>query len=356
MFKCSINGVRVLFSKFFASSDVTAALEFVKGAEAKKVIFGDSPATKFKVELVKGLLEAGMEVRDYDHHYPEETKTERDQEIGSACDSVKNLLGDNAVIVTRATAPGCCQLLSGPVADQETVVIVDSDADGLLFAIKATGAPYGADEIDKDAAILDGPRAAQNRAAGLSELGDLLVKGMATLPPYDSDRPQVSEDAKAALFATFVSAAGGNTDAKTKLQGAVEAYEAGVAKAKELAGTAIEVTAGVFLVDTCSTKERYDLGTLAASLESRPGCRVTVVVKSLGPIAKAHGGAQYSLSVPKPLQKELSVQSLLPAGWDSAVEAGVICNSNFLLHVSKNVWETQVLPALREGRHLAGRA
>jgi hypothetical protein len=81
-------------------------------------------------------------------------------------------------------------------------------------------------------------------------------------------------------------------------------------------------------------------------MESRPGTKVTVQKKAQGPIAGKHGGVQISLAVAKAHQAAVNLQELLPSGFTSSPEAGIISNTTFLLHVSQEVWDSTVLPAL----------
>jgi hypothetical protein len=117
-----------------------------------------------------------------------------------------------------------------------------------------------------------------------------------------------------------------------------------VAKAQAIATTATEVAAGVWLVDVAG-QSGFHLATLSALLEAWPGCRVTVVRKNDGPIAKI-GGVQYSLARHS-ADKETDLKSLLPNGFVSSPETGTIGNVPFLIHVSEEVWWSQVLPSLQ---------
>lgn len=101
--------------------------------------------------------------------------------------------------------------------------------------MKALGSVY--DGLDADAAVLDGARSEQTTER-LTPVALLLVKGMATLPPFNPERPQVSEEAKGKLFAEFAAAATGDATALESLGRKVEAYEAGVKEAEVLAATA----------------------------------------------------------------------------------------------------------------------
>jgi hypothetical protein len=209
--------------------------------------------------------------------------------------------------------------------------------------MKAAGVWY--DGLDQDADVLDGPRAMQT-AERLTPFALLLTRAMAGLPPYDAARPQASVMAKAELFSSFVAVVQGDLEARARLERGVEAYEAGVAEAHRLLGTVTEPVAGVFFVDVTSPT-KFDLATLAAGMEGRPGCKVTVQRKAFGPVAAKCGGIQYSLAVPRPLQAAVNLQEFLAPGFVSAPEAGVISNTPFLLHCSEGVWQGVILPALQ---------
>ena len=227
--------------------------------------------------------------------------------------------------------------------------MADSDPDGLLGAMKAAGIIY--EGMDADADVLDGGRAGQT-AEKLTPNAWLLARAMSTLPPFDANRPQVSEDAKAKLFGDFVLVVQGDTEARGRLEKGVEVYEAGVREAQRLAETVEDILPGVLFVDLTASP-RFDLGTLAAAMEARSGAKVTVQRKSAGPIAKACGGVQYSLAVAKSHQVTeknpggINLQELLPDGFASSPEAGIISNTTFLLHVSEAVWNEVILPGLR---------
>ncbi|MFA6131049.1 MAG: hypothetical protein WC730_02215 [Patescibacteria group bacterium] len=396
MFQLSVNGRKAVFSKFFAAADAAAVLGAVEGAG--RVVFVDTPATAVLVGVVKTLTENGVKVVVRDHHDVVAPRNPREAEVAAAAARIRELVGANALISDRATHPACSSLIAtGEFAGEGTVVVADPDPDGLTAAMKGLGVVYP--ELDRDAAVLDGPRAEQT-AERLSPLAALLTRAMSALPAYDAGRPQVSEDAKGKLFADFVSA----VEARAVLEkyrptgqcpfcgypGEVEggccpdsangtpwpefpdhlrsveatalaaegrmaemalAYEAGVLEAKRLAATVQDILPGVAYVDAVAAA-RFDLGTLASAMEARPGVVVTVQRKSAGPIAAAERKAgraavQLSLAVVRAKQAEVNLQAFLPAGFTSSPEKGVISNTSFLLHVSEGVWEETVLPALR---------
>ena len=348
MFSILINNITVFFSKFFAASDREAVVKAVKDTGAKRVVFIDTPATGELVATVRELMDAGVAVVVRDHHdVAGEPRIDRDRAIRAAVEDLRELVGDACGISNRQIDPACSSLVAeGEFVESGTVIVADPDPDGLTAAMKALGIVYP--ELDSDAAVLDGPRKEQT-AEQLSPSAMLLVKGMATLPPFDKNRPEVAENAKGKLFADFVAMVSGDAEAKASFEAKVEAYEAGVAEAEKISAEATEPASGVWLVDAVG-RPRFNLQTLIERLEGRDGCRVTVVRKDNGPIAAAQGGVQYSLAVPRPLQGEVNLQVLLPAGFTSSPEAGIISNTTFLLHCSEQVWDSQVLPALQAAK------
>lgn len=342
MFQFSIAHTPVIFAKFFKPSDAENVLGAIHLHVAQKVVFIDTPATPALLGLIKTLRECGHAVVVRDHHDVVNPRNPRENEIADAAKQLRELLGANALISNRAAHPACSTLVQpGEFSGGEWAVIVaDPDPDGLTAAMKALGVVY--DRLDSDAVILDGARSEQT-AENLSPLAMLLVKGLATLPPYDAARPQFSEDAKSKLFGEFAAAAGGDKKALAGLEAKVTAYEAAVQAAEEVAAEAKEIVPGVVVADIVGRK--VDLSTLTARLESRPGCVITVIRKDNGPIAGALKVKQYSLAVIKSKQAEINLQDFLPQGYTSSPEAGIISNTTFLLHLSEGNWFDLVLPA-----------
>ncbi|PIQ67369.1 hypothetical protein CO173_04070 [Candidatus Uhrbacteria bacterium CG_4_9_14_3_um_filter_41_35] len=343
MFKILIAATPVLFSKFFTVADREAVLAAIpKGT--RRVVFVDNPATAHLIATVESLVSKGIVVIVRDHHDVLNPRNPREKEIANAANRVRELVGVNALISNRQANPACSGLIQvGEFAGKGTVIVADPDPDGLTAAMKASGLVY--EGLDTDAATLDGARSEQT-AERLTPIALLLVKGLGSLPPFDVNRPQLSEDAKSKLFQEFVAAASGDKVALDGLNLKVEAYEAGVKVAEGIASEASEPAPGVVMVNAAG-KPRHDLTTLTQRMESCTGCRVTVVRKDSGPIAAKHGGVQYSLAVVKAVQAEINLQELLTPGFTSSPESGIISNTSFLLHVSQEVWESQVLPALR---------
>jgi hypothetical protein len=338
MIKLNLSATIVVFSKFFAPADREATLAAIP-AETKRVLFVDTPSTPELAETVRALTELGVEVYVRDHHRGEGRNPE-------AVELVEAVLGGNARIVDRKSAPGCAGLVElGEFVGEGTVIVADPDLDGLVAAMKAAGVVY--DGLESDADVFD-VRPKQS-AETLTALGWTVVRALSTLPPFNPQRPELSENAKAELFGAFVAAASGDAEARQGLESRVATYEAGVAEARKLAESISAPCVQVSFVDTCGAP-RHDLNTLTQAMEAT-GCKVTVVRKDAGPIAAAHGGVQISLAVVKKYQEEIDLRSLVPAGSESSPKAGIISNVSFLLHVSEKVWEETILPNLR---HLLG--
>ncbi|MDP2631788.1 MAG: hypothetical protein Q8P30_03430 [Candidatus Uhrbacteria bacterium] len=343
MFSSQIGSTTVIFSKFFASFDSEAVLSAIPKGTVR-VIFIDTPATPHLVATIETLVSKGIVVVVRDHHDVPNPRNSREMEIAAAANRVRELCGVNALISNRQANPACSGLIQvGEFATEGTILVADNDPDGLTAAMKASGLVY--DGLDTDAATLDGARSEQT-AERLTPIALLLVKGLATLPPFDANRPQFSEDAKSKLFQEFVAAVSGEQTALNSLNRKVEAYEASVQVAEDIASEASELAPGVVMVNAVG-KPRHDLTTLTQRLESRPGCRVTVVRKDNGPIAAKHGGVQVSMAVVKAEQAKINLQELLPTGFVSSPDTGIISNTTFLLHVSEEVWKGTVLPALK---------
>lgn len=335
MIQTTINTQTVVFSKFFSPADSNAVLEAIP-ADATRVLFVDTGSTPDLAATIKSLVEKGVEVHIRDHHKGEGRTPE-------AANEIEEILGDNAQIVSRSEAPGCAQLIQfGEFADAD-VIVADPDYDGLVSAMKAAGVSY--DGMDSDAEIFD-VRPKQS-ADTLTDLGWTAVRALSTLPPFNEEKPEISENAKKQLFERFVAAASGDTTAREQLESAVAEYEAGVAEAKRLLAEKMsKPCTDVVLIDSVGA-ERSDLNTLTRGMESE-GAKVTVVRKDFGPIAGKPGGhgTQYSLAVVRKHQEEIDLRDLVPEGTETSPQAGLLSNVAFLLHCSEDVWNSTILPAL----------
>lgn len=340
MIKLNLAGHIVGMTRFFNAADKSAALEFVAASTATTVVCLDTPATPTFVEFVRELCAMGRQVVIRDHHdVAGEPSSPRDKEIRASADTLRSLLGDEAVISNRDANPACSSLVkTGEFTDEDYVLILDADPDGLTAGMKALGITYP--ELDADAALLDGP---PTRRQSLSEVGELLNKAGATLPPF---KDKSYEGACTSLYENWVKATQGDKIALVELSTKVEKlFEDMVVKAKAIATTATEVATGVWLVDVAGI-HNYHMATLAADMEARPGCRVTVIRKDDGPIAQI-GGVQYSLAR-HTSDEDLDMKNLFPKGFNSSAQTGMIGNVPFLIHASQKVWEEILLPTLKE--------
>ena len=335
MFQIKVNGVLVVFSKFFSAADASIVMKAIP-VGTSRVLFVDTGVTPDLAATIKSLVEKGINVMICDHHKGEGRNPE-------AAETIEQILGSNAKIVDRKTAPGCAALIRlGEFAD--AVIIADPDYDGLVAAMKAAGVSY--EGMGEDAEVFD-IRPKQS-AETLTAIGWTAVRALSTLPPFNKEKPEISENAKKQLFERFVAAASGDSAARGELEKAVAEYEAGVAEAERLLAEKMSVPCkGVTLVDSVGAA-RSDLNTLTKGME-KDGVVVTVVRKDFGPIAGKPGGhgVQYSLAVVQKHQAELDLRTLVPAGTETSPQAGLLSNVAFLLHCSESVWNAIILPALK---------
>jgi hypothetical protein len=348
MITLEINNVPTLFIKAFTSHEVDTILHFVRDAagltsnDSNTVLFIDTPITGATVEAVERLTRENYRVVFRDHHGIDgEPTNDRERQVAAATRKLQQLLKDDCNITVRRLHPACSTLVQeGEFADA-IAIIADPDPDGLTAAMKAAGVSYP--QLDDDAAILDGEPQLQLTGSPISQL---LAKGVAVIPSYDPSKPKEREVAHQKLFSDWLKAVQGDQSAMKRLNERESAYDDAVKVAHRLAQSATKVTPYVVLANAAE-KELFDPGTLNALLEQNPGCRITVVRKSLGPIAALHG-IQYSLSVAKDYQTSVDLRQLVPTHAKSDPEGGVISNVSFLLHVNEDVWQGEVLPRLRE--------
>lgn len=334
----------MIFTKFFSEHDRQSTFRSLKNMD--KVVFVDTPATDQLVQLIEELLSLGNEVHVRDHHdVAGEIRSPRDQAIRSNVDKIKVLLGEKAVISNREANPACSSLIKpGEFNSPGTIIVADPDADGLTAAMTAAGVTYP--KLSEDAAVLDGPRAAQTKE-NLSPEAHLLTKAMGSLPAFDASKPEISEGAKSELFEKYVAMIQGDHHARQHLEGMAKNYEVNVARAKAAANSATKLAEGVVLSDLRKS-ETLDKTTLIQSLERQAGVKVTIIANSQGPIAAKHVGGQYTIAVTRAHQSELNVQDFLAKDFKSSPESGVICNTSFMAHVSQAVFHRDVLPRLKD--------
>lgn len=336
MFSLTIRSSLVICSKFFSLTDRDTVLAAIP-SNASRVLFVDTGVTPDLASAIQALVEKGVTVHVRDHHKGEGRNPE-------AAEAIEQILGINAKIVDRKSAPGCAQLIElGEFAGTD-VIVADPDYDGLLAAMKACGITYQG--MDSDAEVFD-VRPKQS-AETLTKLGWTAVRALSTLPPFNREKPEISENAKKQLFERFVAAASGDSAALGELEKAVSEYEAGVAESERLLAEKMSVPCkGVTMIDSVGAA-RSDLNTLTKGME-KEGVFVTVVRKDFGPIAGKPGGhgVQYSMSVAQKYQAEIDLRTLVPTGMETSPQAGLLSNVAFLLHCSEKVWNETILPALR---------
>lgn len=319
-----ISGTLVFMTRLFLDRDCTVVLAAIPEG-TQRVVFIDTPPTPKLVAVIEALLERGIDVLVRDHHDESSPTNHQARQIAGAAGRIRELIGSNAVISNRKCHPACSSLIEvGESAGEGMVIVADPDLDGLTAAMKACGVTYP--ELDADAAILDGGRAGQT-ADALSPNGLLLMHAFSAVQALVTQHPNGLEGAIAAVFSSFVTIIETSNEAEL------------------LAASVVEILPGVVYVDVAGARP-FDMGKLAAKMEGRSGCKVTVQRKAQGPIAAEHGGIQFSLAVARSYQEEFSLQELLPSGFTSSLEAGIISNTTFLLHVSERVWQETVLPAL----------
>ncbi len=318
----------VVLGKSFKAEDgqtLAAEINNVMPVAGKRVVIIDHPPTQGLIPLIEALSELGAEVHLRDHH----ADSDRDGATVARC---REILGDRAVIVTRAEHPACSTLVDlGEFRDD--IVVADADQDGVTAALKAIGVSYP--ELDQDAAVLDGPHTGKTKEA-LSPLGFAFVRAWGAIPAFgDRNRDQVFADVVGAL----ASAASGDAAGFESLDRLAVEYERKVEGAKALAATAKLIAPAVRFLDATSAGQ-FDPPTLAAELDR--GVAVSIRKVSTGPIAGKPGGFGSQISLARTKQGEqagLDLAKLVPADWPRGPEHGVISNTPFLLHLSPERWE-----------------
>ncbi len=299
------------------------AIDDTTPIKGRNVVIIDHPPTAGLVALVQALESGGATVHLRDHH----ADADRD---GSNVAAVRALLGERAVVKTREEHPACSSLVEkGEFA--YAIVIADADQDGLTAALKAIGVTYP--QLDEDAAVLDGPIAGKTVEA-LSPLGFRLVRAWGALPPFGA--PNRDEVLGLIAFAFAQTVNGDEEQGGRMLNEYAQEYECRVEVARELALRIEDLAPGVRSLDVRGASA-YDQPTLTSLLDQ--GALVTVLIKSDGPIGKL-AGAQVSLARTKLGETAwIDLAKLVPSDWPRGLEAGVISNTPFLLHLSPARWE-----------------
>ena len=341
--KLKLNETEVVLTKTFNGIE-PEILEFLKEKNPKKIVFLDTPPMQGAITAIDQIREIlpETEIEWIDHHDIENPSNPRDNEIAQTAESIREKIGNTAVIKTRKEYPAISLLLNeGEHNSSSTVVIADNDLDGFFGALKATGITFP--EIDQDASTLDGPRSMQNSET-LSEKSWLLVRAMSTIPTFNPKAPEISIEAKAKLFKSFAEMLQGNLESQKDLESKVSEYEKQVETAKELLKNIETIGPNTLLVDVTNAED-FNLAVIAEHMEK--SAKIGIIKKSIGPIASNHGGVQYSIAVSKKDQEGFDIRQFLPEGFVSDIQTGIIANTPFMMHVSEDVWINYVLPQLK---------
>lgn len=329
------NRSKVLFTKILNDNDLEKVMFFLDRKAAQgycRVAFLDTPCCQsLQLAIDFAVRQLRFQVFLKDHHAVTEVKSPRDAEIIKSAEAIQELLGKKATIVDRKTTPACSAIIEeGEFPAESFLIIADADPDGLTATLKARGLVYNA--LDHDSAILDGPHS-QRTINSLSRIGWKLHQVFAT----------VNEHNRQSVFERFIDYITGDPEAEQFIEASIEEYEAQVAEAGKIAQTAEQFTSKMWLVDVTNFG-KYDTATLSRLVEANDGCEIVVTVQKGGAIGKLFG-KQYSIALKKGVEG-VDFKQLLPAGFVSSPEAGLICNTPFLMYCNQDQWQTVVLPAL----------
>jgi hypothetical protein len=342
MFNTTIGATSLFFVGNEIRTGVPAELLAALAGARRLVVIDLAPNVVLPaLKQIRAALPA-LELHLCDHHgITGEPRSDRDCEIVAAVEELR-ALGVKAVITTRKEYASCVGLFQpGEFSNKGDVIVAGQDFDSLLTSLHAAGRTYSG--IREDADMLDGPQE-RRRMEALTPNGQLLVRAMASLPPYNPQRPEEMEEAKASIFCAFADHVGGVSEATGYLEQEAGAFEAAVAEARRIlnAATRPEGVDGVLVLDLRGAGQ-YDRMTLAAP-EKQRDLRIVASVLGGGVIAKLHGGVQIRLVAP-----DGDVRKYLPPESEVArtPEAGVICNVDGMAYVSQSVWDA-ILTRLRD--------
>lgn len=333
MFLIKVMDETIIFSRFFSEKETNTVEQAIAGPRPRKVLFVDTPTNNHLLDLVGKLVAKGKKVVIRDHHNHPYPATTREEEINKLVSQLASIVDPSSILTDREQAPACSRLV-GIGEFQGWTIVADPDADGLTASLKALGIVYPG--LDEDAVIMDGPRADQH-GGNLTPLGNLLVKGMASLPPFDPRNPSRAEMAKKELFQQFADAVQGNEESLAQLEYRVKEYDMMVHRAINLYfNKSVPISPYVRFCDVVGALP-YDGATLFSKLEQ--GNKMTVIRKNSGPIAHKNDGVQYTIAVTRTWKEMINLQTVLPEGFISSPEEGIISNTSFLLHLSEEKWE-----------------
>jgi hypothetical protein len=320
------------------------ALKFVLNQSASRGIVGifDIPPTAPLKWLIEQLINNGFSVAYRDHKAPQGAPcTPRERQMIEIVRELQAHPQCDILFESRLDCPSCSSMIASGEGRDYVCIITDNDADGLLTALKAVHPVLPYPQFDRDGVHLDGHPKDKVRAA--SWLAGLLVKWLEImLVPYSQD-PERHDRQRARLFARWARAALGDKKALARLRVVDELWPTAVATSQRLAGAALPLVGGKILyVDTID--QSFDLGTLLAELESRPGVVATAIRSYFGPVAK---GCREEVTLSVVSGAGVHVQRLIPAGLDlSGADGGALCSTNFHAFFPVHIWLEVILPNL----------
>jgi hypothetical protein len=318
----------ISFAKSFKAeegSTLAAEIATATPLAGRRVVIIDHPPTAGLVPFIEGLVAGGAEVHLRDHH----ADADRDGTTVARC---REILGDRAVVSTRAADPACASLV-GLGEFRDDIVVADVDQDGVTAALKAIGISYP--ELEQDAAVLDGPHTGKTKEA-LSSLGFAFVRAWGAIPTFGAPG---RDGVVRTVVECFALAAQGEQAGWAGLEHLAEEYERKVGNAKALAAKAELIAPTVRFVDASGATD-FDPPTLASELDR--GVSVSARKVSTGPIAGKPGGFGSQVSLARTKEGEtagIDLAKLVPTDWAKGPEHGVISNTPFLLHLSPEKWE-----------------
>jgi hypothetical protein len=169
----------------------------------------------------------------------------------------------------------------------------------------------------------------------------MLVKGIATLPPFNDSS---YEGGQRELYQLWCNTTQGDETSREILLGKIKVFDEMVAHAKLLAETSVLIGKDLRFVDLANKQGKIHLGTLEQELE-RLGGQIFAIKTTDGPIARIEG-VQYSLSR-RTERKDINMINFFPDSFVSSAQSGYIGNVPFRVHCSEKHWNEYVLPKIK---------
>lgn len=329
-----VNGIQGIALQPFEKPS-SELLDLVRGK--KRALFIDLAASPAMQETIAALQAEGVEVAAYrDHHYAPESTDPRDQKTAESAKGIVADLGEKARFETRENAPSCSRLVDLGEATREQIDLIlhHGDTDGFFGYLKACGVSYEGLENDSD--ILD----SRGDESKLTEHGRLFRDAMVSIPPFNRDRPDISNRAKQALQNEFIAYIESNFSDETsaplkeKARAAIEQADT----TKELSQLIQILDGGIAFVDTTVVgKRKFNPKALADVMEKIEGVQATAQKKSFGPLVTTEF-SQISIARLS-RDKTTDLRTYLPEDAESGVKQGRIFNTPFLLHLREDLFD-----------------